>query len=80
MFGANRAPILCQDLYYLQMERNKLPVEPRHLGVPSGVCKVISVPMVCVAQTVHLSLSDTKTISKWTENRFHMTCVTEEFH
>jgi hypothetical protein len=62
------------------MERNKLPLEPRHLGVPSGVCKVISEPMVCLAQTVHLSLSDTRTISKRTEKRFHMTRVTWEFH
>jgi hypothetical protein len=62
------------------MERNKLPHEPRHLGVPSGVCKMISEPMVCLARTVHLSLSDTKTISKRAKKRFHMTRVALEFH
>jgi hypothetical protein len=30
-FGRNRAPILRQDLHYLQMDSNKLPIEPRHL-------------------------------------------------
>ena len=32
-FGANSAPILRQDLHYLQMDRNELPLEPRHLVV-----------------------------------------------
>jgi hypothetical protein len=41
------------------MDRNELPLEPCHLGVPSGVCKMISEPMVCLAQTMHLALSDT---------------------
>jgi hypothetical protein len=58
------------------MERNKLSPETRHLGVELGVCKMISKPTVCLAQTVHLSLSDTKTISKQTEKRFQMTRVT----
>jgi hypothetical protein len=30
---------------------------------------------VCLAQTVHLSWTDTNTISKWTKTRFHMTCL-----
>jgi hypothetical protein len=33
-------------------------------------------PMVCLVQTVHLSCTDTNTISKWTEMRFDMTQVT----
>jgi hypothetical protein len=32
-FGASRAPILRQDYHYLQMDPNKLPLEPHHLGV-----------------------------------------------
>jgi hypothetical protein len=58
------------------MDRNDLPLEPRHLGVPSSVSKMISVPMVRLAQTVHLSYIDTNTISKSTDARFHMTHVT----
>jgi hypothetical protein len=58
----------------------KHPLEPRHLGVPSGAFKMISVPTVCVAQTVHLSCTDTNTIFKCTKTRFHMTHMTLEFH
>jgi hypothetical protein len=54
---ANRAPILRQDQHYLQMDRNELPVEPCHLGEPSGVSEMIS--MVHLAQTVHLSCIQT---------------------
>jgi hypothetical protein len=41
---------------------------------------MISEPMVCLAQTVHISCTDTNTISKWTKTRFHMTHVTLEFY
>jgi hypothetical protein len=75
-FGANYAPILCHDLQYLEMNQNELPREPRHLAVPSGVSKMISNPMVRLAQTMHLSYTDTNTVSKWTETRFDMTHVT----
>ena len=34
---------------------NKHPLEPHHLGVPSGASKMISKLMVRLAQTVHLS-------------------------
>jgi hypothetical protein len=37
-------------------------------------------PMVRLAQTVHLSCSNTNTVSKWTETRFDMTDVIWEFH
>jgi hypothetical protein len=40
-FGVNNAPILRQDLHYLQMDRNELPLEPRHLGVSLGASKMI---------------------------------------
>jgi hypothetical protein len=40
--GANRAPILCQDYQYLETDRIELPLEPRHLGVPTDASKMIS--------------------------------------
>jgi hypothetical protein len=79
---------LASRLQYLQTDSNKLPLEPRHLGVLSDVSKIISEPMVCSAQTVHLYCSNTDTVSKPTETRFHMThsprcsigCVQDDFH
>jgi hypothetical protein len=62
------------------MDRNKLPIEPHNLGVPSGVSIMIFGPMVRLAQTVHLSCTDINTVSKQTETRFQLTHVTEEFH
>ena len=70
MFGANHAPILHQDSHYLKMDQNELPLEPRYLGVPSGASKTISKPMVPLTQIVHLSCTDTNTVSKRTEIRF----------
>ena len=55
------------------MNRNKLPFDPRHLGVPLGRSKMIFEPMVRLAETVHLSSTNTNTISKRIETRFHMT-------
>jgi hypothetical protein len=80
MIGANRAPILHQDLHNLQTDTNKLPLKPCHRGVSSGVSKAISEPMVCLAQTMLISCTDTNTASKRTEMRFHMTHVPLEFH
>ena len=37
------------------MERSEIPHDPRHLGVPPGVSKIISEPMVRSTQTGHLS-------------------------
>jgi hypothetical protein len=62
------------------MDRSKLPLEPRHLGVPSSALKMISMPMVCSVQTVHLSCTDINTVSKWTKTKFHTTHTTYEFH
>jgi hypothetical protein len=39
IFGANHAPILYWDLYYHQTDGNELPLDQRHLGVPS-VCPI----------------------------------------
>ena len=76
MFDANSAPILHQDFLYLQMGQNELPLEPRLRVVPSGVSKMISEPTVRLAQTMHLYRTDTSTVSKWTEMRFHKIDVT----
>jgi hypothetical protein len=59
------------------MDRNKLPLEPHHLGVPSGPPKMITEPIVHLTQTVHLSCTNTNTVSKWTEMRFDLTHVTK---
>jgi hypothetical protein len=80
MFNANRATILHQELHYLQTDRTELPLEPCHLGVPSGASKTISMPMVCSVQTVQLSCTDTNNLSKQTKTRFHMTHVSYKFH
>jgi hypothetical protein len=62
------------------MEWNEHPLEPYHLEVPSGASKIISEPMVRLAQTMHLSCTDTNIVSKQTETRFDMAYVTKEFH
>jgi hypothetical protein len=59
---------------------NELPLEPYHLGVPSGASKTIFEPMLCLVQNVHLSSCDTNTISERTQTRFQMSHVTLEFH
>jgi hypothetical protein len=51
MFGINYASIRHQDLHYLEMDRNELPLEPCHLGVSLGTSQMISEPMVRLAQT-----------------------------
>jgi hypothetical protein len=48
----------------VQMDWNKIPLDPRHQWVPSGASKTISEPMVRSKQTVHLSCIKIGTISK----------------
>jgi hypothetical protein len=55
---------------------NRAPPDPCHLGVPLGASKTRYEPMVCLTPTEHLSCTDTNTISKHIETRFHMTHVT----
>jgi hypothetical protein len=62
------------------MDRTELPLEPRHLGVPLSVSKMLSEPMVRSVQTMHLSCTDTKTFSKWTKTRFHTAHVIYVFY
>jgi hypothetical protein len=59
----------------VQTQQNDPALEPRHLGVPSGVSKSIFEPMVHLTQTGHLSCTDTNIVSKRTKTRFHMTHV-----
>jgi hypothetical protein len=49
------------------MDRNELPFEPRHLGVPSGASKTISEAMVYLAQSMHLSCTETNTVPNGTK-------------
>jgi hypothetical protein len=55
---------------------NELPHQPRQQEVLSDVYKMISEPMVRVAQTMHLSCTDTNTVSKRTEAIFYKTHIT----
>jgi hypothetical protein len=48
------------------MDRNELPFEPCLQEVPSGAAKMISELVVRLAETVHLSCTETNTVSKWT--------------
>jgi hypothetical protein len=66
----------CVKISRHQMDRNELPLEPRHLGVPSSASKMIYDPMVCLAQTVHQFYADINIVSTWTETRFHLSLVT----
>jgi hypothetical protein len=59
---------------------NRAPPDPRHLGAPLGVSKLIYEPMVRLMQIVHLSCTDINTVSKWPKTRFHTTHVNYEFH
>jgi hypothetical protein len=52
-------------------------LSPRSL---SSASKTISMPTVCLVQTVHLSCTDSNTVPKRTKSRFHTTHVTYEFH
>jgi hypothetical protein len=56
--------------------RNELSYEPRHLVVPSSASKMISEPMMRLAQTMLLPCTDTNTVFKRKEVTFHMTHIT----
>jgi hypothetical protein len=58
------------------MDQNDLPLDPRHLEVPSGMPKTIFEPIACSAQTMHLFGVEINTFSKQTEASFHFTYVT----
>ena len=77
MFHTNRAPTLYKDQQYIQTDRTKLSLEPLHLGVPTGASKMVSQTMVHQAKTVNISCTESNTVFKQTEARFHMTHVME---
>jgi hypothetical protein len=87
-FSANRAPMLRRDWHYLQMVQNELPLDTCHLGVPSGVPKMISMPVVHSAQIVHqscvrltLSPNGPKQASTWhTLHGSMIGCAQSDFH
>jgi hypothetical protein len=54
---------------YLESRLELSPLEPRHLGVSSGANGTL-------AQTMHLSCTDTNVVSKQTEMRFHKSHIT----
>jgi hypothetical protein len=65
------------------MDRNELPLDQRHLEVPSGLPQKISMPVVYLAQTVHLScvaINTINNVSKRSEASFHLTNVTKKYH
>jgi hypothetical protein len=57
------------------MDQIELSLDPHNLGVPSSASKTISEPMVRLAQTIHLSCTDTISVSKWIETMFHKTHI-----
>jgi hypothetical protein len=62
------------------MDQNKILHDPRNQGVPLGVPKTISKPMVRSAQTEHQSCAKDSTIFKQNESSFHLNLVTYEYH
>jgi hypothetical protein len=66
-FGANHAPILHWQQYYLQMDWNEIPHDQHHQGDPSGASNNDFEHMVRSTQTVHQSCVRVSTISKWTK-------------
>jgi hypothetical protein len=57
------------------MDRNEFTLDPRHVGVPSVVPKMISKPMV-VRFKPSLSCMEFNTISKQTKMSFHLIHIT----
>jgi hypothetical protein len=58
------------------MKQNELPLDPRHLGVPSGVPKTIYEPIARSVQMGHQSCVEINTVSKRTDMSFHLTDIT----
>jgi hypothetical protein len=79
-FGTNYGPILHRDKHYIQIDRNKILHDPRHLGVPSRASKMIFELTVRSAQTMHLSWIKISTVSNRSKTSFHLSHVTLECH
>jgi hypothetical protein len=76
MFRTNHAPTSNRQQHYLQMDQIVIPHDPRHLGLPSGACKMIF--WACGTFSANRALSYVKisTISKWTESSIHLSLIT----
>jgi hypothetical protein len=80
-------PYFAPTLTLSRNAQNEIPNDARRLGVASGASKTIFKPMVCSAQTVHLSCVKISTFSKRTEMSFPLSleprsairCVQNDF-
>jgi hypothetical protein len=57
------------------MDPKELPLDPRHVGVSSGVSTMISEPMIPSAKILHQSCIEINIITKLTETSIHLTEV-----
>jgi hypothetical protein len=76
--SAQTMHLSCQDYNYPQTDQNKLPLNIHYIGVPSGVPKAISTPVVHSTQIVHFSCAEIRTISKQIKMSFCLIHVTLE--
>jgi hypothetical protein len=80
MFGTNRAPTMHQTQTLSPKGSKQDFTRPMSPRISNGCIPNVSEAMLHLVQTVDLSCNETNTISKWTETRFYLTHVTEEFH
>ena len=80
MFHANRASFIGSRIARPPNRPNQASTWAPLTRSTIGLSKVVSSPMVHEAQIVHLSCTETNTLSKETEARFYMTHVILEFH
>jgi hypothetical protein len=78
--SAQMGHLSCVEISTISRDRNELPIDPRHQGVPSVVPKMISKAFSRSAQTVHLSCMLINIISKQTKMSFQLTHVTKDVH
>jgi hypothetical protein len=79
--SAQTMHISCTDTNTVSKRtQNMVPHNPRHLGVLSGVFKMIFEPVVRSVQTVHLSCVKLSTMFKWTKTSIHPSLVTCKYH
>jgi hypothetical protein len=76
----NTCTYLASRLALSQNGLNQAPTWASSPGVSLGASKTTFEPMVHLAQTVHLSCTNTNTVSKRIKTRFHMTQVASELH
>jgi hypothetical protein len=66
----------CTDANTISKLTDEIPHEPHHLGVLSGVSKMIFKPVVRSAQTVHHACAKISSISKQTKTSIHLSLLT----